>query len=85
MAYFNDPVQDVVAQSLESMAPNTAIPGGEAHGIPVGAMGTAQPRGIMPATTPSSFNLYAGQGAGGFGQGSTGTQSFGKNRTTAVF
>lgn len=83
-----DPVQDIVAQSIQALGPNTGTEGTAPTQL------TAVPdKGVVPATDSASGNLFAGQGRGGFGQGSPGTQGDtyesydrpGQGRSSSVF
>jgi hypothetical protein len=83
-----DPVQDIVAQSIQALGPNAATEGT----APTQLIGVPD-KGVVPATDSTSGNLFAGQGAGGFGQGSIGTQGDtyesydkpGQGRSSSVF
>jgi len=65
-----DPVQEVVAQSIQAMGPDT----GSGEGTAPSQLTAVPQKGVVPATQPGNFDLFAGQGRGGFGQGSTGSQ-----------
>lgn len=83
-----DPVQDIVAQSIQALGPNTGT-----EGTSPAQLTSVPDKGVVPATDSTSGNLFAGQGAGGFGQGSIGTQGDtyesydrpGQGRSSSVF
>ena len=88
----SDPVQAVVAQAIQALPqPETTpayagvTPGPESQASPT-ALAQTPGKGAAPMTVGAGYDLYAGQGAGGFGQGSVGTEgSQPQRRTTAVF
>jgi hypothetical protein len=63
-------LQEVVAQSIQAMGPDT----GSGEGTAPSQLTAVPQKGVVPATQPGNFDLFAGQGRGGFGQGSTGSQ-----------
>lgn len=70
MAYpLGDQVQEVVASALAAM--NAQAP--ESGAFP--PIAKIEQKGVVPGTAPSIGSLHAGQGEGGFGQGSVGTES----------